>query len=190
MISADYEFRFLNASLEILEDYLKSNDLYWSTGAQPPAGGASYPQLTLGALLLALLNASAHVQTPAEENELARISDQLGEIRNEWRAAWEKKASHEFRARLNLWSNFIEDYREDKSANFDRFAYEVGRRVQLHLIAPYASGVSPAEFALLEQLDRLLKAVWQPGEFVWSAELADVFPPDPYWYLYGRLPAE
>lgn len=190
MISAEYDLRYLRAGLDILEDYLKSDELYWSIGAQAPAGTPPYPQLTLGAMLLARERASARVISPAEQTELAQVSGRLDGIERKWRAAWEKKAGHEYRSRLTLWGNFLEDYRENRAANFDRYAYEVRRRVQLHLLDASARDLPPAEVGLLAKLDLILKAVWMPGDFIWSSELASAFPQPTYWYLYGHLPAD
>ena len=52
MTSAVYELGYLKAGIEILEDYLLSDDLYWAIGASPPPGEPAFRQLTLGGLLL------------------------------------------------------------------------------------------------------------------------------------------
>ena len=91
------------------------------------------------------------------------------------------------KARLKLWSNFLEDYRQNADANQDRYAYEVSRRVQLQLLQPDADERYEAEDQLLVSLDQFLKAVLITDGFIWDQELADGFPKDPYWYLYGYL---
>ena len=95
--------------------------------------------------------------------------------------------THAFRARLKLWSNFLEDHRQNPEANVDRYHYEVTRRVQLHLLQPDADDRYEAEDQLLIGLDVYLKAVFVSNGFIWDQELSDGFPPDPYWYLYGHL---
>jgi hypothetical protein len=186
MPSAEYDLRFLRAGTELLEDYLKSSEVYWPVGVQSPAGDPPYPQLTLSALLLARIRARARVATPAGRAELAQLEEQIDTLRTRWRVAWEKKAAADFHARLVLWRNYLEDYRENPEANVDRYAYEVTRRVQLQLLEREAEAVPEAEFTLLEGLDHLLKAVFLPGEFIGEPDLASSFPADPYWYLYGK----
>jgi hypothetical protein len=39
---------------------------------------------------------------------------------------------------------------------------------------------------LLAALDKVLMAKLLPGIFVWEEELAGVFPPERYWYLYRQ----
>jgi hypothetical protein len=101
--------------------------------------------------------------------------------------AWGQKATVEYHARLTLWRNFLEDYREQPGANADRYPYEVARRVMLHLLEEEAQGIPTAETNLVKAMDKLLQAVFVPGEFIWDPELQGGFPRDTYWYLFGRL---
>lgn len=187
MSAADYDLRYLKAGVEMLEDYIQSSELYWSIGISAREGQTPYPQMTLGGLLLFFQQARARNLTPEQQAELSGLENRLNTIRSHWRTAWGIKATHAFRARLKLWSNFLEDYRQKPAANKDRYRYEVTRRVQLHLLQPDADGRYEAEANLLIALDEYLKAVFVPNGFLWDPELADGFPADPYWYLYGHL---
>lgn len=186
MPTFEYEVRFLEAAIPLLEHYIMSSEMYWAIGVHAPAGNPPYPQLTLGAVLLFHARAEARAQTADQQAVLARLSEQLDALRFHWRTAWSKKAAHEFEARLRLWRNFLEEYRENHRANFDRFKYEVRRRVQLHMLAEETTEIPQADHALLQGLDNVLKALFIPGPFIWDDELASSFPPDPYWYLYGK----
>ena len=188
MPSAEYDLRYIQAGLSVLENFLMSGDVYWPIGASAPAGHPPYPQLTLGGVLLALARAQARVSDPEERARLADMQEKLDDIRSRWRVAWGKKAGKEFGARLNLWRNFLEDYRNDRENNSDRYNYEVRRRVQLQLLAPDVEDVSEAQMELLNGLDRLLQAMLAPSEFIWEEALKPSFPQDPFWYLYGVLP--
>ena len=187
MSSADYDLRYLKAGLDLLEDYIQSSELYWSIGISADAGQTPYPEMTLGGILLFFQRAKARQLSPQQQAELANLDLKLDTIRLRWRAAWGKKATHAFRARLKLWSNFLEDYRQNSSANADRYQYEVTRRVQLHLLQPDADDRYEAEDQLLVGLDEYLKAVFVADNFIWDQELSAGFPLDSYWYLYGHL---
>jgi hypothetical protein len=190
MPSFEYDLRYLQAGADQLEDYLLAPDLYWPVGVGAPKGEPPYPQLTLGGLLLARQRLVATAQTPAKQSDLFHLEGQLEALRNRWRTAWGKKARQDFHARLNLWRDFLEEYREKPSAHYDRYAYEVGRRAQLHLLAPETVDLPPAETDTLNGLDKLLRAIFRPGAFVWEMRLTSSFPPTTYWYLYGSLGAE
>jgi hypothetical protein len=188
MPSTEYDMRFFQAGIEELEQYLLSKDIYWPIGISALVGEPTYPQLTLGALLLVQERLEATAGTAQQQAEFQKLQDQLNAIRSHWRAAWGKKAQVEFRARLNLWRDFLSDYRNDPGAHYDRFGYEAGRRVMLQLLYPEADELPQAHIELLAALDAQLKALLQPGAFVWELKLAKSFPPDTYWYLYGSLP--
>ncbi|MBN2548330.1 MAG: hypothetical protein JXB15_04165 [Anaerolineales bacterium] len=187
MTTAEYEIRYLRAGIEIGEKYLLAKDIYWPAGIRAPWGEPPYPQLTLGGLLLAQKRAAALEKTQLQQAELDDLSVQLDALRSRWRTAWGKKASAEFRARLVLWRDFLEEYRQQPAANSDRYAYEVGRRVMLDLLQEDALDLHPTQVELLDGLDLWLKAILVKGDFVWDAALQDSFPAAKYWYLYGRL---
>jgi hypothetical protein len=186
MASFEYDLNYLQAGEEVFEEYLLSSDLYWPVGIKAHSGSPPYPRLTLGGMLLAQVRAHALAHTSEEQAELVKIDERLDALRDKWRVAWEKKATHEIRARLKLWSDFLSEYREHPDNNVDRYGYEVNRRVLLHLLKPDAR-ISEVERDLIDTLDDFLKAALVPGDFVWDDDLAVGFPPDPYWYLYSQL---
>ena len=187
MPSVDYELRYLQAGISVLEDYILANDLYWPIGVRAESGNPPYPRLTLGGMLFAQKKARARPLNSNQQGELEDIENQMKDLRNRWRGAWEKKAAAEFHSRLKLWNNFWEDFRENPDANLDRYNYEVNRRVQLELLADAAGNLSRAEVEMLRGLDGKLRTMLMPGDFIWESELASSFPSDKYWYLYGWI---
>jgi hypothetical protein len=185
--SIEYDLRYLESGLVDLEGYLLSKELYWPVGAAPPPGDPPYPRLTLGNLLLSRARLGARNLTPAQQEQLERQDQKLKETRARWHSAWEGKAQHEYQVRLNLWRDFLNDYRQNPSGNTDRYAYEANRRVLLDLLEPEAGTIPPAEREMLSGLDGLLRVVFVPGGFVWEPELQKAFPERKFWYLYGRL---
>jgi hypothetical protein len=188
MPSFDYDFRYLQTAIDQLDSYLLSKEIYLPIGIKPTSDEPPYPQFTLGALLLAKERAQATALSLDQQAKLSELLSQLEAIRSKWRSAWGRKATAEFRARLNLWSNFLNEYRDQPDAHDDRYAYEVSRRVMLELLRPYALDLPDADEQLLDGLDSLLKTVMISGKFIWDDELLKTFPEQLYWYLYGYLP--
>jgi hypothetical protein len=184
---AEYELRFINAGIDQLESYLLSNDIYRPIGVQPPSGGPPYPQLTLGWLLLFRLKAQAICQSGDQRAELELLNSKLGAIRAHWRSAWNNKSKAEFQARLNLWRDFLEEYRRLPGQNFDRYAFEVNRRAMLDLLLLEIEKLPHADKDSLEGLDKLLNTAFIPGEFIWDERFVPSFPRPNFWYLYGSL---
>jgi len=186
MVSAEYELGYIQAALPVLENYLLAENVYWTLVAVSPVGGPTYPNLTLGTLLLTLQKLRARNLSFDLQFELERAESMIGRQQSQWRSAWEKKSSQEFGARLRLWGNYLEDYRRDAVNNIDRYAYEVSRRVMLTLLMVFADPADE-EREMLNGLDIILRSVFIPGSFIWEEVYASGFPEDQFWYLYGQL---
>jgi hypothetical protein len=182
----EYDLRYLESGLLDLEGYLLSQELYWPVGVSAPPGGPPYPRLTLGNLLLSQARLQPRRISSTQMIDLERMDKRLDETRTRWLSAWRQKAQREFAVRINLWRDFLEDYRTSPSGNVDRYTYEVNRRVILDFLEPQSGTIPPAESEMLSGLDQMLRAVFLPGDFIWEDELKDGFPAQKYWYLYGR----
>jgi hypothetical protein len=187
MPSVEYDLGYLETAVDLLEKYLLSNEIYWKMMASSPPGEAAYPSLTLGGLLLAQARSQARQLTPGQTRKLTQLVREIEQTKAKWQTAWENKAQDEFRARLNLWRDFLEEFRQDPDENKDRFSYEVSRRVMLHLLTVETSEIPNAEQQMLAGLDAILSGLFVPGEFIWSADLSAGFPEKEYPYLYGKL---
>jgi hypothetical protein len=190
MPTFEYDLRYLKAGIDQLEAYLLAGDLYWPIGTNPPKGEPPYAQLTPGGLLLARQRLESTAVSPTQEAEFARQAQHFEALCSQWRTAWGNKARQDFHARLKLWRNFLEEYREKPTAHYDRYHYEVGRRVQLHLLTTESADLPTAELDAVNGLDKLLRAVFIPGKFLWEEILRSSFPQKDYWYLYGTIKQE
>ena len=171
--------------MEELDAYLLSEQIYWPLSAR---GGGTMPKFTLGALLLAVKRGMG--ERPGGRFEYERSNRLLDTIRRKQKTAWEAKAAAEFRARLTLWTNFMNEYNRDREEHAGRYGYEVGRRVMLGLLQAETTQIPAAFVESLSGLDALLRGVFVPGAFIWEPEMRDVFPEGVYWYLYGSLREE
>jgi hypothetical protein len=170
MPKLDQDKRFLEAGVQVLSDYLLSKELFY------PLDG-DLPRLTIGNLML------AHRRLAAAGYDT--LSNEIITIRAKWRVAWGQKASREIHTRLELWQNFLGDYRASPENNADRYPVEVRHRVILQLLAEDAE--STPELDLLPGLDSKLKGSLLPGEFVWEKQVAVGFDRNGYWYLFGSI---
>lgn len=46
MKSFEYDLRYIRAGLDVLEEYLLSDEVFWPIGVNPPVGDPEYPRLT------------------------------------------------------------------------------------------------------------------------------------------------
>lgn len=187
MPSAEYDLGYIEVAIDLLEKYLLSKQVYWKMVASVPPGDPPYPSLTLGGLLLARMRIRARQLDPKQTQQIMQLDGDIDRVRSKWRTAWEIKAQGEYRSRLNLWRDFLEEFRQDPEDNADRYPYEVSRRVMLHLLDAETSGFLHAEQQMLAGLDSILSGLLVPGEFIWDKELTAGFSQDEFPYLYGTL---
>jgi len=185
----EHDLSFLKAGIIEMDNYLLSSELYWPVEHHTPSGDLPFQRLTLGALLLNQRKLNAYPLNSSQQAELNRLSVQLNSSRQNWQVAWRKKALREFQGRLNLWRDFLQEYRDDPAGNIDRYPYEVGRRVILQLLTDELDQIPLSQQEMLSGLDKLLSAVVMVGDFVWEVVLEKEFPKTEFWYLYGSLKA-
>lgn len=181
MPSPAQDLAFVQAGVEELETYLLSEELYW-----PLSGFSWLPRLTIGGLLLALKRLGGRSDFPAEAAQALSLEARLEALRSKWRSAWENKCRREVRARLDLWSNYLSDYRQSPESQAGSYPQQVQWRVILQLLAGEFP-LPPKEVEILAELDTMMKPFWSPGGFVWDPALEEAFPQAGFWFLYGSL---
>ncbi len=174
MISKDRAF--LEASLPDFKAYLLSDELFWPVTTR----GHALPRLTIGGILLA----RARLEAAGEQIESLVTGIDL--VRSKWRVAWETKASREFRMRIGLWRNYLEDYRRDPYQYAGVYRHEVRIRVIIHYLLAELSQ-TPPEGKLLDSMDVMINKYFISGDFIWDVKLMNGFPPNVFWFLYGTL---
>jgi hypothetical protein len=80
----------------------------------------------------------------------------------------------------------LQEIRRDPEEHLDYYRYEVRVRVLISLLHADIKEIEPAQQERIDGLDILLRAFFNPGDFIWEPELAIGFPPDPFWYLWGN----
>jgi len=164
-----------------LEEYLKSDQLYWHV-AEPNPLGSHMPQLTIGALLEAQIRAAAG---GADVSALAAVRAQHDRIRVAHPALYVNKAIHELHSRLDAWKADLDDSgRKTRGI----YAQDVHVRAKIYLLEQALGADVSAELKQQrEHLDQELYEVFVPSDFVWDARLQVAFPKDVCWWLYGHL---
>jgi hypothetical protein len=190
MKNFDYDLRYIQAGLEVLVNYLLSDEVFWPLSVSSPAGEPDYPRLTLGGLLLSHMRLAAYPKSHDQMVQMDQLNSRLDLMRSKWRAAWEHKAGHSFSVRLRMWRDYIDEYKNNPQDNADRYSYEVRLRAMHSLLIAEDGGQNQAEVDLLSGLDAYLKSVLIVDGFIWEADIQTGFPTKAYWYLYGYLPTK
>ena len=98
----------------------------------------------------------------------------------------EKKAAQEFASRFRQWRIYVDEIKNNPETNAVFYKSEVRVRVLLELLKDQVGSEPPAELDLLPQVDTRLRAMFEPGDFQWEADLEPGFDRGTYWFLYGH----
>ena len=153
---------YFEAGVRELEDYLVSQEVYWTI-----SGDSTLPRLTLGGLVLARQRLGPPAETPGAE---------LDAIRSRWQSAWWTKARQEIKSRSGLWKNYLLDYLESPASHADEYPQQVRLRAMIALLGGQG-----------DEMDDYLREAFVPGGFIWEIECAGRFEADTFWFLFGRL---
>jgi hypothetical protein len=181
----EIDWTYLRLANRVLAEYILLPEVYRSLTPVRGSGGAGgMSQLALGNILLSLRRLQAISLSDPEKSELAELCKQIEQVRDRWRANWERKARRERADRLHLWQNYIKDLADDKKLISRGFPAQVRIRVIINLLDEEIGSPIPREQTILDEQDRLLTSISSHGPFVWEQELADGFPEETWWFLY------
>lgn len=180
-LDGNTELIIVEHMVQDLEEYLRSDILYWHV-AEPNPLGSHMPQLTIGALLEAQVRAKAG---GADAAALEAACAEHDRIHAAHPALYANKAIYELHSRLDAWqANLNDEGRKAKAI----YAQDARVRAKIYLIENALGTDVPAKLqAQREQVDLGLFEIFVPGEFVWDARLQSAFPQSSCWWLYGHL---
>jgi hypothetical protein len=188
--SVDQDLREAEAMTKGLANYLKGDTLYASTGGGVFSFG-KMPALTVGALLMRLRRLGVlRMQLNTEQREqLAELNRKHEEIRDEFRAHYEKKMLWEANSRLDAMRPYFTEAVTPDGATIN-YPAEVLRRtiVQEVLVAMDELRIQSAELdTKVRQIDSQLSGIaTERTEFLWDAQLEPAYPQKDYWWLYRK----
>lgn len=177
------------AMADEIDDYLKSNVLFWEPNRRRP-GGADLPKLTIGGLLLAThrLEILRDHLTPDQAAALTRVEQELAFQKSQWRMRYQTKLARDLRSRLDAWAWYLDDCEQKGESAIVHYPRQVETRVKIGLLLDEAREVGlEADDARQrrEALDERLRIAFIDGDFCWLEALVAGFPPDRFWFLYG-----
>jgi hypothetical protein len=174
-----------------LVEYVRGDQLYGSIGGL--FGSGNKPALTVGALLLRLRRLRA-LHDRLSESQRARLASTEAahdKARTEWKRHYDEKLLREANSRLDAMRTWFEECSNNPRACAANYLPEALRRTIVQEIVVAMEQYGIASQSLMEKLrgtDSRLRRYAQTTDFIWAAELASVYPKDPFWWLYARPP--
>ncbi len=174
-----------------IEDYLRSNVLFWEPN-RSLAGGEQLPKLTLGGLLLAMrrLETLRRRLEPSQEKALNQAGDSLIAERSAWPGRYGAKLDRDLQSKLDTWAWYLDDCQQRGESAIAHYPHQVADRVKIDLLLEEADEVgleAASKRAKLAVMDKWLRTHFQPGDFCWPPALRPGFDSNRFWYLWGEI---
>lgn len=190
--NAERDLRILAAMAEQVRTYLLEDALFWPISGSVRGG---MPRLTIGGLLLRKnrLTALRHLLSAKQETRIDEAVAAFEEARDEWAMRYDARIVREWDMRMGLLQAFLGDCLDSESNKRDCGDYwpsQAEQRTMLHHLQDESESrktFSDRQRTALAHIDRGLRQFLifdEQNAFLWAGELADVYPRDPYWWLW------
>ena len=181
----EQDLTVLAAMAEQMDAYLQ-NDILFGKMEQ---GGM--PMLTLGGYLLRQhrLLALSELLSEAEQRRLETAVIQFNTALVEKIVRFESKAETEVAARIRQFAAYLHDLGRGQATGMN-YGTAVEPRAMIAALRdklqmkPYH--LDPQIPRRVETLDNNLRQHWVTGEFIWPEAWQPAYPPDEFWWLYGK----
>lgn len=170
-----------------LEYYLIEGNLYRVVMVRR-VYGFERVTMSIGELLTILntLQAQRLRMTPEQNCQLDAIRQTVDYVQNQFTAHFQEMMVYEIMARLNRINWFLHDCEKGKAGYIDSFPAEMRNRQRIEELVKALHRDMIADVATrIDRIDKRLRQITQRTDFIWPAEAQNLYPEDPYWYLYS-----
>ena len=188
MIRLDIDWVYLRLTNQVLAEYILSTDVYRAlTPIKTVDSVGELSQLAIGNILLSLKRLQISSLSDNEQADLAELCQQIEQVRERWRANWERKARSERVDRQAYWQKYLNELAIDKNLNSRTYPSKVRSREIIDLLDEEI-GYSEINTGIgLEQQDIQLRSISSNGPFVWEEGLENGFSQERCWFLYRNF---
>ena len=185
MSRLDIDWTYLRLANQVLAEYILLPEIYRSiTPVKWSIDPGGLSQLSIGNILLSLRRLQTISLSDSEQTELTGICMQIEQIRDRWRANWERKAHRELTDRQQLWQEYLDELSTNKKLYSRIYPVQARLRVIIYLLVEEIGTTVINKDMRLEHQDKFLRSFSTSGPFVWEADLAGGFPEETCWFLY------
>ncbi len=187
----DQDVREAEAMIKGFAEYLKGSELYSSISGGF-LGFGQMPSLTTGALVMRVrrLTIIKDQLTNAQWDRVNVVQAQYVDIRDEWRAHFEKKVLWEAKSRLDVIDQYFKEAARDMELAANAYKPEQLRRTIVEdlreVMAELKIDHEEVETKARQVDSRLRGLAVENAGFLWDAALEPAYPQKDYWWLYRK----
>jgi 5-carboxymethyl-2-hydroxymuconate isomerase len=131
------------------------------------------------------LEAQSDQLTTDQAREFAELRRQLDELMSDFRSRFHALLERETKARLNSLKWFLDECQEDRRQCRIQYPFEIRNRQRIAEIWKILSENPPQGLrGQIDAVDRRIRGLTVPADFVWDEQVKAIYPREAYWYLY------
>ncbi|MBX3002062.1 MAG: hypothetical protein KF893_26290 [Caldilineaceae bacterium] len=131
------------------------------------------------------LEAQRHQLTPDQQREFAELRRQLDDLMSDFHSRFHSLLERETKARLNSLKWFLDECQEDRRQCRIQYPFEIRNRQRIAEIWKLLSENPPQGLrGQIDAIDRRIRGISVPTDFVWDEQVRAIYPREEYWYLY------
>lgn len=183
----DHQLTTAAAMVDALAYYLIEGNIFRTVMARQVDG---FERITMSiGELLALLNklqAQRTKATPAQQLQLDAMLANVQRTRNQLHDLFHDMVIREIMARLDSLNWFLHDCENGKAECRLHFPAEIQNRQRIEeLVKVLDESMVEDVTERVQRIDQRLRRITYKSDFVWPAEVKEMYPEEPYWYLYS-----
>ncbi len=180
------DLRVVRAMAEQIDGYFVDDEVFRTLMVETDEGPLRLDS-SLGDVLSRLyrLEAQSARLSPEQRQELEAARRAIQEALRTMRSRFVELATREIRSRLTSLSWYLDDCQDNLRQCRVQYPFEIRNRERIeHLLEALGEAVSPELRRAVAEVDSRIRALTEPGEFVWDERIRAIYPRDRFWYLY------
>lgn len=168
------------------QNYIMNDEVYYTLLIRTRQGDERF-QCSGGDLLARLqkLQAQFDQLSAEQQHELGQLRRQLDQSMADFRTRFHGLLEREVKARLNSLKWFLDECQQDRKQCRVSYPFEIRNRHRVDAVWEILSDAPPEAMRhQIEEIDRRIRDITSPAEFVWDDHIKGIYPREKYWYLY------
>jgi len=174
------------AMADALEYYLIEGNIFRTVMVRRPHGLERLTMST-GELLTSVntLQAQQALLTPEQNAQLENITANIARARTQMHTLFHDIIVREIMSRLDSINWFLHDCENKKADYRANFPSEMRNRQRIEeMLKALGNELSEDVTDRIDRIDQRIRQVTYPADFNWPPAMQEIYPQNPYWYLY------
>ncbi len=174
------------AMADALEYYLIEGNVFRTVMVRLPHG-LDRVTMSMGELLTSLniLQAKRAALTEQQALQLSATLATVARAREQFNELFHNVVVREIMARLDSINWFLHDCENHRDDCQTIYPAEIRNRQRIEeIVKALGDELTEDVTERIDRIDQRVRAITYPTDFIWPQNMREIYPPDPYWYLY------